>query len=176
MFTTTLNQRMLLNDSYQHRVHKYTEVGQRWKAELKKSVHGRERLEMRESEHLCSNLPAVSTWARCLTSWWALSLPVRWRFHISLSWRAPSSSDIPWLCNFRRTFSRLDDYTIVFLLLTKYVKHLGSSWAVRYWDIASLLIVEWNLQCSSNIKQPSAQKLGKGVVYVYTRQPLNKQD
>ena len=52
---------MFLNDSYQHRVHKYTEVGQRWKAELKKSVHGRERLEMRESEHLCSNLPAVST-------------------------------------------------------------------------------------------------------------------
>lgn len=166
---------MFLNDSYQHRVHKCTEVGQRWKAELKKSVQGRERPGM-GAEHLCSNLPAVSAWARFLTSRRALSLPVRWRFHISLSWRATSSSDILWLCNFRRTFSRLDDFTIVLLLVTKYVKHLGSSWTVRYWDIASLLIVEWNLQCSSNIKQPSAQKLGKGVVYVYTRQPLNKQD
>ena len=141
-----------------------------------KSAGEREARNESQAGHLCSNLPAVSTWATCLTSRCSLSLPVRWRFHINSSWRAPSSSDILWLCNFRRKFSRLDDFTIVLLLLTKYVKHLGSSWTVRYWDIASLPIVEWNVQCCSNVKQPSAQKLGKGVVYVYTGLPLNKQD
>ena len=45
---------MFSNDSYQHWVHKYTEVGQRWEAELKKSVQGRERLGMRVRQDTCA--------------------------------------------------------------------------------------------------------------------------
>lgn len=89
---------------------------------------------------------------------------------------APSSCDILWSRTFRRTSSWLGDFSITLILLTKYIKHLDSCWAVRSWDAGSLPTVESNFQRCICIKHPNAQKLGKGVVYIYTRQSLSKQD
>lgn len=77
---------------------------------------------------------------------------------------APSSSDILWSRIFRRTSSGLGDFSIMLLLLTKYIKHLDSCWAVRSWDAGSLPTVESNFQRCICIKHSNAQKLGKGVV------------
>lgn len=46
--------------------------------------------------------------------------------------------------------------------------------AVQSWDAGSLPTVVSNFQRWSTIKQPNAQKLGRGVVYMY-RQSLSKQ-
>lgn len=165
---------MFSSDSHQHTAPNYTD-GHRKKTELKKPVWEKKRLGLR-TRTLGLESPSCVVLSKKLNFSRFTFFTCQTKVLNQLILEGPSSSDILWSRVFRRTSSWLGDFSIALLLLTKYIKHLDSCWAVRSWDAGTLPTVESNFQRCSCIKHPNAQKLGKGVVYIYTRQSLSKQD
>lgn len=155
--------------SYHHTAHKHTD-GQWKKTELTKPVWEE------KSPGLGSRTPGLSSpscvFLSKILNFWKLTFFTCQRKVLSqLILELPSSSAILGLHILRRTSHRSGDFSIMLFLLTKYIKPLG-----RSWDASSLPTVESSFQRFSNIKEPDAQKLEKGVVYMHTRQSLSKQD